>query len=348
MSIMVGAGRGAKDGVLIKDAEVLQLLEKIETVIVDKTGTLTEGRPRLTECIPMNLMNEDELLRLAASVEHSSEHPLGQAIVNAASERRIKTAKVQEFESTTGSGVAGVVEGVSVVIGNEEFLRERGIRISSDPNPRVSELREQSRTVLFVAADGRLAGRLAVSDPIKPGAAASLRSLRELGLRIMMLTGDGESTAKAVADELQIDEFQAGLKPEEKNKRIEALRAEGRRVAMAGDGINDAPALAAADVGIAMGTGADVAIESAGVTLLRGDLQGLVAAFRLSKAVMRNIRQNLAFAFGYNALAIPLAAGVLYPVFGWLLSPVVAAAAMSLSDVSVVGNALRLRAISLD
>jgi Cu+-exporting ATPase len=348
MSIMVGVGRGAKDGVLIKDAEVLQLLENIHTVIVDKTGTLTEGQPRLTECLPVDAKSEDELLRLAASIERSSEHPLGQAIVDAASERNIRVVDATAFESTPGSGVAGIVDGVSVVIGKEGFLRQQGITIQGEIDGRADELRRQARTVVFAAADGEFVGLLAVSDPIKSGAAASLRTLRELGLHVMMLTGDGEGTAKAVAAELEIDDFQAGLNPEEKNARIEALRAKGRRVAMAGDGINDAPALAAADVGIAMGTGADVAIESAGVTLLRGDLQGLVAAFRLSRAVMRNVRQNLAFAFGYNALAIPLAAGVFYPVFGWLLNPAIAAAAMSMSDVSVVGNALRLRIVPLD
>jgi Cu+-exporting ATPase len=348
MSVMVGVGRGAKEGVLVKEAEALERLEKVDTVVLDKTGTLTEGRPQLTACVPAPEVPEEELLRLAASVERSSEHPLGQAVVEAARERDIEMDDVDEFDSITGRGIAGKVGGRAVLIGNQSLLEEREIEDGQALNERAGQLQREGSSVMFVAVDGRLAGLLAVSDPIKPQAAEAVRSLRELGLRVIMLTGDNQQTAAAVADQLGLKEFEAGVRPQDKHDRIERLRDEGRRVAMVGDGINDAPALAAANVGIAMGTGADVAIESAGITLLRGNVLTIVAAFRLSRVVMRNIRQNLFFAFGYNALAIPVAAGVFYPLLGWMLSPALAAAAMSLSDVSVVGNALRLRFVALD
>jgi Cu+-exporting ATPase len=343
---MVGVGRGAKEGVLIKDAEVLETLEKVDTVVVDKTGTLTEGRPKLTECVPADGMSEDDLLRLAAGVEQYSEHPLARAIVDGAGGRGVEPAKVADFDSVTGGGVHGTVDGKAVLVGKRSFLDERGVDNLAGLDDRASELQEQGRTVMFVAVEGRLAGIVAVSDPIKESTAEAVKSLHELGLKVIMLTGDNERTARTVARQLGIDDFQAGVPPEEKHARIRSLRAEGRKVAMAGDGINDAPALAEADVGIAMGTGTDVAIESAGVTLVRGDLRGIVKAVRLSRQTMRNIRQNLFFAFVYNALGVPIAAGVLYPVIGLLLNPMIAAAAMSFSSLSVVGNALRLKTVS--
>ncbi|REJ65676.1 MAG: heavy metal translocating P-type ATPase [Planctomycetota bacterium] len=345
MSIMVGVGRGAKDGVLIKDAEVLEIMEQVDTIVVDKTGTLTEGRPRLTECIAVDADMEDELLRLAASVEQNSEHPLGRAIVEAAKEREIKLATVDDFESITGGGVLGKIERTAVLIGKPAFLREQGVEDVEALDDRAEKLQREGRTVMFVAVDGLFAGLLAVSDPIKQSTPDAVRELHKLGLKIIMLTGDNERTAQAVAEKLGIDEVEAGVSPQDKNQRVRALKSEGRKVAMAGDGINDAPALAEADVGIAMGTGTDVAIESAGVTLVKGDLRGIVKAVRLSRRTMRNIRQNLFFAFIYNALGVPVAAGVLVPLFGMgaLLNPMIAAAAMSFSSVSVVGNALRLR-----
>ncbi|MEX2170520.1 MAG: heavy metal translocating P-type ATPase [Pirellulales bacterium] len=344
MSIMVGVGRGAREGILIKNAEVLETLEQVDTLVVDKTGTLTEGRPKLTELHTSEGVSEQDLLRLAASVEQQSEHPLSRAIVEAAQERGIALAHIQDFNSVTGGGVLGIVEGRRVVIGNPNLLREQRV---TDDDPLLSDavqLQEQGRTVVFVAVDGRAVGLLAIADPIKPTTADAVRELHALGLRIVMLTGDNERTAKAVAKQLGIDEVEAGVSPQQKHERVVALKAAGRKVAMAGDGINDAPALAAADVGIAMGTGTDVAIESAGVTLVKGDLRGIVKAIRLSRRTMRNIRQNLFFAFIYNALGVPVAAGVLVP-FGitLLLNPMLAAAAMSFSSLSVVANALRLR-----
>ncbi len=348
MSIMVGVGRGAKEGVLIKDAEVLETMEKVNTLVVDKTGTLTEGRPTLSECVPAEGWSEEELLRHAAGVEHASEHPLAHAVARAAEERGIELPRVEEFESLTGSGVVGNVDDKSVLVGQASLLEDRGIEGVSSWKDQADKLREQGRTVMYVAVDHRVAGLLAVSDPIKPSTQEAIDSLHQLGLKIIMLTGDNETTAQAVATQLGIDELEAGVRPENKHQRIESLQQAGRKVAMAGDGINDAPALAAADVGIAMGTGTDVAIESAGITLVRGDLRGIVKAVQLSRRTMRNIRQNLFFAFVYNALGLPIAAGLLYPISEHLLlNPMIAAAAMSFSSLSVVGNALRLQTASL-
>ena len=349
MSIMVGIGRGAKEGVLIKNADVLQVMEKVDTLLVDKTGTLTEGRPRLTECVPAESFDESELLRLAGSVERNSEHTLGKAVVEAASERGINLFDVQDFESTTGSGVRGKVRGKTVDVGSAMYLRERDVAFASQFASRSEELQRQGRTVVLVAIDGRFAGLLAVADPIKQSAKNTLDELRRLGVQIVMLTGDNEHPAKAVASQLGIEQVEAGVKPQDKHERVAAHRAAGHVVAMAGDGINDAPALAAADVGIAMGTGTDVAIQSAGIVLVKGDVRGIVRAFQLSGKTMRNIRQNLFFAFIYNLIGVPLAAGVLVPMFGMsaLLNPMVAAAAMSFSSVSVVANALRLRTTKL-
>jgi Cu+-exporting ATPase len=348
MSIMVGIGRGAREGVLIKDAAALETLEKIDTLVLDKTGTLTAGKPTLTACRPTDGFSADELLRLAASVEQYSEHPLARAIVAAANERGLPLAPAEDFQSVTGGGVVGRVEGKLVAAGQRALLAERGLDDFAALDPAVSELAREGQTVMYVGVERQTAGLLAVSDPLKPTTPEALAALHALGLTIVMLTGDNEQTARAVADKLGIEQFTAGVRPEEKHRRIEALRTSGRRVAMAGDGINDAPALAAADVGIAMGTGTDVAMESAGVTLVKGDLRGIVKAIQLSRGTMRNIRQNLFFAFVYNALGIPIAAGVLYPLSEHLLlSPMIAAAAMSLSSVSVVANALRLRNLRL-
>jgi Cu+-exporting ATPase len=348
MSIMVGVGRGARAGILIKNAEVLETLEHIDTLAVDKTGTLTEGRPRVTELRAAAGFSEVELLRLTASVEQQSEHPLARAVVEAARERHVALEPVGDFDSVTGGGVTGSVARKRVMIGNAELLRKHevaDIDVLLDGAPR---LQEQGRTVIFVAVDGRAAGLLAIADPIKSTTADAVRELHALGLRIVMLTGDNERTAAAVAKQLGIDEVEAGVSPQQKHQRITALKAAGRKVAMAGDGINDAPALAAATVGIAMGTGTDVAIESAGVTLVKGDLRGIVKAIRLSRLTMKNIRQNLFFAFVYNALGVPIAAGILVPLgINLLLNPMLAAAAMSFSSVSVVANALRMRRASL-
>jgi Cu+-exporting ATPase len=347
MSIMVGVGRGAQAGVLIKEAAAIERMEKVDTLVVDKTGTLTEGKPRLTSVIFTDQVREQELLADAAAVEAQSEHPLAAAIVQAAKERGIKLARVLNFESTTGGGVSGEVAGRRLFIGKAAFLQRNGVSGIDQLESRAAELQEQGQGVMFVAIDGRAAGVLAVSDPIKESTAGAIEHLHQLGLRVIMLTGDNERTARAVAEKLNIDEVEAGVEPQHKNERVRKLREQGRVVAMAGDGINDAPALAAADVGIAMGTGTDVAMESAGITLLKGDLRGIEKTIRLSRAMMRNIRQNLFFAFIYNAIGIPVAAGLLYPFFGILLSPMIAGAAMSLSSVSVIGNALRLRALDL-
>jgi Cu+-exporting ATPase len=342
MSIMVGVGRGARSGVLIKSAEALERFEKVDTLVVDKTGTLTEGRPRVVAVATAPGFAPDELLRLAASLERSSEHPLATAILAAAKERGLELVEASEFDSPSGKGVLGKIEGRALTIGNQRFLDERGV----DAGPLAAEAEAQRRegaTAVFVAVDGRAAGVIAVADPIKATTPDAVRELLAHGVRVVMLTGDNRTTAEAVAAKLGIEEVEAEILPDRKAEIVARLRREGRVVAMAGDGVNDAPALAAADVGVAMGTGTDVAMESAGVTLLKGDLQGLVRARRLSAATMGNIRQNLFFAFVYNAVGVPIAAGVLYPVFGILLSPIIAAAAMSLSSVSVVGNALRLR-----
>ena len=348
MSIMVGIGRGAREGVLVKSAEVLERLEKVDTVVVDKTGTLTAGRPSLTECIPLGTVTEGDLLQAVAGVEQNSEHPLARAIVTGARERGLPLPLASHFISVTGGGARGTVEGREVLIGKRAWLVEQQVAGLADLDDRADTLQRQGRTVMHVALDGRLVGIIAVSDPIKPSAAEAVRSLHALGLRIIMLTGDSELTARTVAAQLGIDECRAGVQPEGKHALVKSLRAEGRTVAMAGDGINDAPALAEADVGIAMGTGTDAAIESAGVTLVKGDLRGIVKAIDLSRHTMRNIRQNLFFALVYNAIGVPIAAGVLYPLSNHLLlNPMVAAAAMSLSSVSVVANALRLRSVTL-
>ncbi len=342
MSIMIATGRGAQEGVLIKDAEALERFSKVDTLIVDKTGTLTEGKPRLTDAVALGGIGESRLLAAAASLERGSEHPLAEAIVAGAEERGIGTTDVTSFEAVTGKGVSGLVGGAKVALGNAAMMQDLGIDTSA-LYQQIIALRDEGKTVMFVTIDGSLAGFVAVADRIKPTTAAAIRALHESGLRIIMATGDNERTAKAVARQLGIDEVRADVLPEGKKALIDELHAKGAVVAMAGDGVNDAPALAAADVGIAMGTGADVAMESAGITLVKGDLNGIVRARRLAEATMRNIRQNLGFAFGYNALGVPVAAGILYPVLGLLLSPMIAAAAMSLSSVSVIANALRLR-----
>jgi Cu+-exporting ATPase len=346
MSIMVGVGRGAQSGVLIRNAEALERMEKVDTLVIDKTGTLTEGKPVVTAVAVADGFTENDVLRLAASVESASEHPLATAIVIAAKNRNLALAQVSGFDSPTGKGAIGVVEGKRIAIGNANFLAELNIATQS-LTTEAERLRGDGATVVFVSIDGALAGALAIADPIKAETRTALDALRADKIRIVMLTGDNRTTALAVARKLGIDDVEADVLPDGKSAVVEKLRGQGRVVAMAGDGVNDAPALAAADVGIAMGTGTDVAIESAGVTLLKGDLTGIVRARHLSEAVMRNIRQNLFFAFIYNAAGVPIAAGLLYPVFGILLSPIVAAAAMALSSVSVVGNALRLRGVRL-
>ncbi|WP_372592359.1 heavy metal translocating P-type ATPase [Guyparkeria sp.] len=347
MSIMVGVGRGAQSGVLIRDAESLQRMEKVDTLVIDKTGTLTEGKPRVTAIRPTGSYDEDELLRLVASLERGSEHPLAEAIVTEASTRDLDLVEAQGFDSENGKGVIGRVEGRRLLVGNRILMDDQDVDVQALTDE-ADTLRAEGATVIFVAVDGHPAGVMAIADPIRESTPGAVRRLQEAGLEVVMLTGDSRATAEAVARQIGIDQVRAEVLPEGKSEVVEELRQQGRVVAMAGDGVNDAPALAASDVGIAMGTGTDVAIESAGVTLLRGDLDGLVQALRLSKATMRNIRQNLFFAFVYNAAGIPIAAGVLYPIFGMLLSPIIAAAAMSFSSVSVIGNALRLRIIRLD
>ena len=346
ISIMVGVGRGAHAGVLIKNAEALERFEKVDTLVLDKTGTLTEGRPSVTAILPALGFVEADILRLSASLERGSEHPLADAIVRAAKDRDIPLTEAVDFDSPVGRGVRGTIEGRQVALGNTRFLGELSIDVSA-LEPKAEALRHDGATAIFVAIDGKAAGVIGIADPIKATTPAAILALKAAGLRLVMMTGDNRTTAEAVARRLGIDEVQAEVLPQDKASVVQQLRSQGRIVAMAGDGVNDAPALAAADVGVAMGAGSDVAIESAGVTLLGGDLQGIVRARRLSRAVMGNIRQNLVFAFGYNALGIPVAAGLLYPVFGWLLSPALAALAMALSSVSVIGNALRLRAVRL-
>ena len=346
MAIMVGVGRGAQAGVLIRNAEALERLERVDTLVVDKTGTLTEGKPRLVALHTLFGFTEADVLRLAASVERGSQHPLGAAIVKAAEEKGLALANAQDFEAPAGKGVRGTVDGRRVVIGNLRIMQEAGIDAGALAAA-ADRLRDEGATAIFIALDGRIAGVAGIADPIKPTTAEALAALKADGIRVVMLTGDNAVTANAVARKLGIAEVEAEVLPEDKSKVVERLRSEGRVVAMAGDGVNDAPALAAADVGIAMGTGADVAMESAGVTLLKGDLMGIVRARRLSEATIRNIRQNLLFAFIYNGAGVPVAAGVLYPFFGILLSPIIAAAAMSLSSVSVIANSLRLRNVAL-
>ena len=346
MSIMVGVGRGAQAGVLIKNAEALERMERVDTLVVDKTGTLTEGKPKVVAIVPMAGIADTEALRLAASVEKASEHPLAQAIVAVATERKLALAAVTDFDSPTGKGAMGTVEGRKLALGNARFLSE--LSVDTKPlEPEAERLRQDGATAIFLAIDGKAAAIFAIADPVKETTPAALQALAQEKVRVVMLTGDNRTTAQAVARRLGIADVEAEVLPDQKSAVVEKLRREGRIVAMAGDGVNDAPALAAAEVGIAMGTGTDVAIESAGVTLLKGDLMGIVKARRLSQATMSNIRQNLFFAFIYNAAGVPIAAGVLYPFFGILLSPIIAAAAMALSSVSVVGNALRLRRLHL-
>lgn len=348
MSIMVGVGRGAKAGVLIKSAEALETLAKTTMIAFDKTGTLTEGKPTLMEVVPAGGVEEVELLKNSAAVERLSQHPLAEAVVRGVEERGVEIPLATEFDSVTGGGVMGLVEGRKVLMGTVRFLADQGVDEAEALSRQADEMRGEGRTVFAVAIDRKLAGLIAVADPIKASTPGAVSALHNLGLKLLMLTGDNEMTARSVAGRLGIDDVAAGVGPQDKHDRILALREAGEVIAMAGDGINDAPALAAANVGIAMGTGTDVAIEAADVTLLRGDLGGIVRAVTLSRAVMRNIRQNLFFAFVYNLLGVPIAAGVLYPLFGLLLSPMIAAAAMSLSSVSVIGNALRLRGLRLD
>ncbi len=347
MSIMVGVGRGAQSGVLIRDAEALERMEKIDTLVVDKTGTLTEGKPKVVAVRASDPWAENELLRLTASLERSSEHPLGAAIIAAAAERGLPLVSAQNFDSPIGKGIVGTVEGKRLVIGNRKILDDAGIATGAFA-AEADALRQDGATVVNVAIDGAVAGVIGIADPIKPSASKAIEALKADGLRVVMLTGDNATTANAVARKLGIAEVEAEVLPHDKSRVVERLRKDGQVVAMAGDGINDAPALAAADVGIAMGTGTDVAMQSAGVTLLKGDLRGIVQARHLSTATMSNIRQNLFFAFIYNAAGVPIAAGVLYPIFGLLLSPMIAAAAMALSSVSVIGNALRLRHVRTD
>jgi Cu+-exporting ATPase len=347
MSIMVGVGRGAQAGVLIRDAAAIERMEKVDTLVVDKTGTLTEGKPQVSKVCALDGTSENELLSAAAAVESLSEHPLAASVVRAAAERGLKFSSAEDFTSTTGAGVSGVVKGRRVLIGKPAFLAAHGVAHLEALTNHARAFTGESAGALFVAMDGKAAGALIVSDPIKPITAGAIADLHALGLQIIMLTGDNERTARAVAEALRIDEVEAEVEPRHKHDRVRALRESGHVVAMAGDGINDAPALAAADVGIAMGTGTDVAMESAGMTLLNGDLNGIEKAIRLSRTMMRNIRQNLFFAFVYNAAGIPIAAGVLYPFFGILLSPMIAGAAMSLSSVTVIANALRLRRLDL-
>jgi Cu+-exporting ATPase len=343
MSIMVASGKGASLGVLFKNAEAIEVLKKVDTLVVDKTGTLTRGKPSLVDVVPSGGWEEAEVLRLAASLEQGSEHPLADAIVEGARDRGVALAPVDAFESITGKGVHGEIGGRRVALGNTGLMADLNVALG-ESGQRAESLRGEGKTVMFLVANDELAGLLSVADPLKDTTYRAVEAIHREGIRITMLTGDSETTAEAVARTLGIDQVVAGVLPNQKAEEIKRLQAQGRFVAMAGDGINDAPALAQAQVGIAMGTGTDVAVESAGLTLVKGDLQGIVRALRLSRATMRNIKQNLFFAFVYNSIGVPVAAGILYPAFGILLSPVIAAAAMSFSSVSVIGNALRLRA----
>jgi len=347
MSIMVGVGRAAQAGILVKNAQAIEVTEKVTHLVTDKTGTLTAGKPEIVSQIGADNVSERDLLRIAASVESQSEHPLARAIVESAKKEKIELGNVTDFQSTTGGGVAGNLDGQTILIGKEKFLADSNVRFPEELTKEVHRLQERAETTVWVAANGKAVGVLEIADPIKPTSREAVRELHEMGLKIIMCTGDNRRTAESVARELGIDEFKAEVMPDEKIEIVRDLKSEGAIVAMAGDGINDAPALAAADVGIAMGTGTDVAIESAGITLVKGDLMGIVKAIHVSRAVMRNIRQNLFFAFIYNALGVPIAAGVLYPFLGLLLSPMIAGAAMSFSSVSVIANALRLRSIKL-
>ena len=346
MSIMVGVGRGAQNGVLIRDAEALERLEKVDTVVIDKTGTLTEGKPSVVATRPAEGFDEAQLLQLAASLERGSEHPLANAIVEKAKSLELQLSEATDFDSPNGKGVVGQVDGQQVALGNRLLMQQLEVDIVAHTEA-AEQLRHDGATVIFAAVDGRMAGLIAIADPVKATTAEAIKALQDEGIEVVMLTGDNHTSAQAVARKLGIDRVEAEVLPEDKGRVVQALRDQGKVVLMAGDGVNDAPALATADVGIAMGTGTDVAIESAGITLLRGDLMGIVEARKLSRATMRNIRQNLFFAFVYNAVGVPIAAGILYPFMGVLMSPIIAAAAMSLSSVSVIGNALRLRSIKL-
>jgi Cu+-exporting ATPase len=343
MSIMVAVGRGASLGVLVKDAEAMETLGKVNTLIVDKTGTLTEGRPKVTTIVVTERFTEEQVLAAAAAVEAQSEHPLAGAVIEAARQRAIAIASVESFNAVTGAGVIGRVAGQEVFVGQKRLLEARGIEIASDLTAKAGELQAAGQTVIWVAINGVAAGALALADPIKSTTPEAISAIHALGIHILMLTGDNAETARRIGSQLGIDEVVAEVTPQDKQRHVAKQKSQGAVVAMAGDGVNDAPALAAADVGIAMGTGTDIAMHSAGITLVKGDLRGIVHAIALSRATMRNIRQNLAFAFLYNTLGIPIAAGVLYPFFGLLLSPIIASAAMALSSVSVIGNALRLK-----
>ncbi len=346
MAIMVGTGRGAREGILIRNAEALEIFEKVDTLVVDKTGTLTEGKPRLTAVIPVEGFQVTQLLQSVASLEKASEHPLAAAIIAGAKEKSIELVTVTDFQSVTGKGVTGTLQGKRIAVGNAALMQDLGA--SSDVfQERAESLRKEGQTVMFVASDGRFAGLIAVADPIKASTLEAIQQLKQEGIRVVMVTGDNHTTAAAVAQKLGID-FEADVSPDRKAEVVKKLQSQGIIVAMAGDGVNDAPALAQAHVGIAMGTGTDVAMETGGITLVKGDLRGIVKARRLSQRTMSNIRQNLFFAFFYNALGVPLAAGVLYPIFGLLLNPMIAAAAMSFSSVSVIGNSLRLRTAKFD
>lgn len=346
MSIMVGIGRGAQSGVLIRDAEALERMEKVDTVVVDKTGTLTEGKPQVTKLVTTEEFSEEELMRFAGGLEEGSEHPLAQAILDKAIAMNLTLPDAEDFDSPNGKGVTGSIDGQRVLLGNRLLMKSETVD-TSDFESEADQLRQDGATVIFVAVDGKICGLLAIADPIKETSEAAISALQKDGIRVVMLTGDNRTSAEAIARKLHIDEVEAEVLPEDKGNIIQRLKDEGHVVLMAGDGVNDAPALATADVGVAMGTGTDVAIESAGITLLRGDLMGIVEARRLSLATMRNIRQNLFFAFIYNSAGVPVAAGVLYPFIGILLSPIFAAAAMSLSSVCVILNALRLKVIKL-
>ncbi len=347
MSIMVGVGRGAQAGVLIKNAEAIEKAEKITHLLIDKTGTLTEGKPKVTACVPNQGWNEQSLLGVAASIEQSSEHPLARAVIDYAKEKNAKIESVQDFESVTGGGIKGKLNGKKIVLGKQKFLEEAKISISEDFKDQSMQLQAKAQTVVWVAVDQNMVGMLGISDPIKKTSPQAIEALHKMGIKVIMLTGDNKKTAEAIAKDLGIDDVRAELEPKSKQEIVKQFKSEGAIVMMAGDGINDAPALAQAEVGVAMGTGTDVAIESAGITLVKGDLTGIVKALRLSRAVMKNIRQNLFFAFIYNILGVPIAAGILYPFFGILLSPIIAGAAMAFSSVNVIGNSLRLRGIKL-